>query len=278
VEGQSGSGQQYVLGNQAEELARLDRQASFLERPTRLLLQAAGIGRGIRVLDLGTGLGHVARLAGELVGPTGSVTGIDQSADALSLARERTIAAGATHVSFNEADVCAWRAPDLFDAIVGRLVLFHCADPVAVVRHHVANLRRGGQFIAIDFDIGGSRTDPPVAVVDDALRWVLAAFRAAGAWPRIGARLGIILKDAGLERVTMFGIQPYVFPDDPSGAALLAGVVHSLAPAIIRHGIATPEELELATLEQRIGAAARKAGAVVLTPTLVGAWGYSASA
>jgi hypothetical protein len=81
-----------------------------------------------------------------------------------------------------------------------------------------------------------------------------------------------------LERVTMLGIQPYVSPDDSSGAALLAGVVRSLAPAIIRHGIATVEELGLATLEQRIGEAARKADAVVLTPTLVGAWGYSAPA
>ena len=37
----------YVLGNDAAELARLDRQAASIERPTRLLLQAAGLGRGM---------------------------------------------------------------------------------------------------------------------------------------------------------------------------------------------------------------------------------------
>jgi cyclopropane fatty-acyl-phospholipid synthase-like methyltransferase len=46
----------YVLGSDPQELARLDRQAAFIEAPTRLLLQAAGLAPGMRVLDLGTGL------------------------------------------------------------------------------------------------------------------------------------------------------------------------------------------------------------------------------
>jgi ubiquinone/menaquinone biosynthesis C-methylase UbiE len=275
VEGHTGSEQQYVLGNHAEELDRLDHQASVIERPTRLLLQAAGLAPGMRVLDLGTGLGHVARLAGELVGPSGSVIGIDRSREALTAARQRSQHAGATHVTFVEGDTSAWRATEPFDAIVGRLLLFHVADPVAVARHHMDNLTRGGAFIAIDFDLGSSRAEPPVAVVDDALRWVLEAFHAAGAWPRIGARLGRILEDAGFQRVTTFGIQAYLSSRDRSGAALLAGVVRSLAPAIIRHGIATAEQLDIATLERRIMEAVRHADAVILPPTVVGAWGYS---
>ena len=105
MEGRTGSEQQYVLGNQAEELERLDHQASVIERPTRLLLQAAGVAPGMRVLDLGTGLGHVARLAGELVGPSGSVLGIDRSSEALTAARQRSQHAGTTHVTFVDGDV-----------------------------------------------------------------------------------------------------------------------------------------------------------------------------
>jgi SAM-dependent methyltransferase len=270
-----GSGQTYVLGNHAEELERLDRQAQTIERPTRMLLQAAGLTKGMRVLDLGTGLGHVARLAGELVGPTGSVTGLDQSGDVLAVARDRTKRAGTTHVDFVDGDVTTWRSVEPFDAVVGRLLLFHVADPAAVARHHIANLRRGGLFVAIDFDLGGSRAEPPIALMDDGLRWVEAAFRAAGAWPRIGARLGVLLDEAGFDRVSTFGVQAYFPPSDPSGVAMLAGVVRSLAPAIIRHGIATAEQLELTTLERRLGAAVRQAGSVILTPTVVGAWGGS---
>ena len=275
MDGYTGSQQQYVLGNHAEELDRLDRQASMIERPTRLLLHAAGLAPGMRVLDLGTGLGHVARLAGELVGPSGSVLGIDRSGEALTAARERSRDAGAAHVAFVEGDISAWRASEAFDAIVGRLLLFHVADPVAVARHHMGNLTRGGTFVAIDFDIGGARAEPSVPVVDEALRWIQAAFRAAGAWPRIGARLGGILEEAGFKRVTTFGLQAYLASHDPSGAAMLAGVVRSLAPAIVRHGIATAEKLDIETLERRILEAVRQADAVILPPTVVGAWGYS---
>jgi ubiquinone/menaquinone biosynthesis C-methylase UbiE len=273
MQDQTHTGQRYVLGNHAEELARLDHQAAVIERPTRLLLHAAGLTAGMRVLDLGTGLGHVARLAGEMVGPTGSVLGIDQSADALAVARERTQQAGMAQVTFAEGNVLEWRAPAPFDAIVGRLLLFHVPDPIAVVRHHLQNLRPGGVFVAVDFDLGGTRTEPPVALVATAGRWVHDAFRAAGAWPRVGARLGTILEDAQLTRVGTFGIQAYLSSRDPSGPRLLAGVVRSLAPAIVAHGLATGDELDLPTLEQRIGEAVRAVNAVILPPTVVGAWG-----
>ena len=112
----------------------------------------------------------------------------------------------------------------------------------------------------------------------DAFGWVVAAFRAAGAWPTIGARLGTILEGGGLSQVSTFGIQAYLPSQDPTGAALLAGVVRSLAAAIERHGIATAEQMDVATLEQRIREAMLQADAVLLPPTVVGAWGYSPAA
>jgi ubiquinone/menaquinone biosynthesis C-methylase UbiE len=278
VETDAQSGQTYVLGNDADELARLDHQAAVIERPTRLLLQAAGLAPGMRVLDLGTGLGHVARLAGELVGPTGSVVGIDRSREALTVARQRSQQAGAAHVTFVEGDAVAWHAAAPFDAIVGRLFLFHVANPAAVALHHLRNLRHGGLFVAIDFDIGSARSEPAVAIADDAVRWTEEAFRTAGASPRVGARLGTILEGAGYERVSTFGIQSYLSSRDPSGAALLAGIVRSLAPAIVHHGIATEEQVDLETLHGRIADAVRQADAVVLPPTVVGAWGYASKA
>src|SRR5688572_28748176 len=89
MEAHESSAREYVLGNRAPELARLDAQAKTIEPATRLLLRASGIGAGMRALDLGTGLGHVAQLVAELVGPNGSVVGLDQSADALDEARRR---------------------------------------------------------------------------------------------------------------------------------------------------------------------------------------------
>ena len=267
--------QRYVLGNAPDELTRLDRQAQAIAQASRLLLQSAGIRPGMRVLDLGTGLGHVARIVGELVEPGGAVVGIDRSSEAIAVARQRTEQVGAAHVSFVEADVAGWRASEPFDAVVERLMLFHMPDAAAVVRHHRQNLRADGLFVAIDFDIGACRTDPPVAFVGDVVGWVMDAFSAAGASPRIGARLALILEQAGLSDVSTVGVQAYVPPHSRAGASLLAGVVRSLSTAIVQHGIATAEQLDLGTLEDRIANALRRADAVMLLPTVVGAWGRS---
>jgi SAM-dependent methyltransferase len=265
----------YVLGNDPQELERLDRQAANIEKPTRLLLQSAGISSGMRVLDLGTGLGHVARMVGDLVGSTGSVVGIDESGDALAVARARTETAGARHVSFVEADVRQWQAPEPFDAVVGRLILFHLAEPVAAVRHQLRHLRSGGVFVAVDFDLGGARTEPPVRLLDDVLDWVTRAFAAAGASPHIGARLGPILAEAGLREVKTMGVQGYLQPGDRTAAQLVGAVTRSMGAAIVRHGIATDAQLDLPTLEDRLHDALVRADAVLMPPTVVGAWGRS---
>jgi SAM-dependent methyltransferase len=259
----------YVLGSDEAEAARLDLQAAAIAPATALLLRAAGLAPGMRVLDLGTGPGHVAFLAAELVGPEGSVLGVDQSEALLAVAESRR---GGRNVVFEPGDARAFRAAEPFDAIVTRLLLFHLPDAVDVLRHHRENnLRPGGLMLAIDYDIGSARTEPPVELATTALRWVEAGFRAARADPHIGARLAPLLRAAGFEGVTTFGVQGYLQPDEQP-ERLLAGVVRSLAPQIVASGIATEEELGLDTLEARLAEEVGAAGAVVLPPCVSGAW------
>ncbi len=261
----------YALGSSDQEIERLDRQAASIDAATRLLLRASGIQPGMRVLDLGTGIGHVAMLVAELVGPQGQVVGIDNSSKLLDVAALR--AASRPQLRFVEGDVRSWRDEEPFDAIVGRLILFHLADPVSVLRHHAAGLRPDGLLLALDFDLGASRAEPPLPLVDDALGWVKAAFRRAGANPAIGTKLVPLLAGAGLADVQGFGVQGYSAPGDPRGPALLSGVVRTLAPQIVAAGLATPGQIGIDTLETRVADAARASGSVVVLPTLVGAWG-----
>src|SRR5215213_2899165 len=241
----------YVLGSDDAEVARLDLQAGAIAPPTGLLLQAAGIGPGMRVLDLGTGLGHVAFAVADMVGRGGTVVGVDQSATLLEIAEARRRAAGLEHVRFEEGDARTFRGDAPFDAMVMRLLLFHLPDAVDVLRHHLHALRPGGVMLAIDSDMGAARADPPVALVDTVLDWVERAFRSAGADPRVGAHLAPM----GAEAVTTLGIQGYFGPDDRSGAALFAGMARALAPQITAKGIASEDEVGIDTLEARIFAA-----------------------
>jgi cyclopropane fatty-acyl-phospholipid synthase-like methyltransferase len=95
----------YGLGRSEAETRRLLAQARGAELPLRRLFEDAGIGQGMRVLDLGSGAGDVAMAAAELVGPAGSVVGVDMNPTILEAARERTAAAGLENVAFVAGDL-----------------------------------------------------------------------------------------------------------------------------------------------------------------------------
>src|SRR5258708_28860788 len=69
----------YILGHSKQELRRLMLQAENLRPITARLLREAGLAPGMRVVDLGCGVGDVAVLAAELGGPTGTVIAIDRN-------------------------------------------------------------------------------------------------------------------------------------------------------------------------------------------------------
>jgi SAM-dependent methyltransferase len=261
----------YSLGSSDPEIARLEAQAEFLREPTRVLLAASGIGPGMRVLDLGTGLGHVAAAVADIVGPDGEVVGLDIDARMLDAARTRT--ERLSNVRFVEGDVARWREDGSFDAVVGRLILFHVPDPAGVLRHHQEAVRPGGRVVMLDYDIGGLRAEPsdPLTVRMAAL--IMAAFRAAGADPTIGSRLKHILAESGVEDVAGFAIADYLANDDPVGPGMLAGVVGSLAPVMVAHGLATEDELGLDTLATRAKESLQSTDSVLIPPLLAGAWG-----
>src|SRR3954468_13171144 len=173
----------YVLGSNDAEVARLDAQASSIAGATEALLRAAGIGGAMRVLDLGSGLGHVAFMVAGLLGPGGSVLGIDQSERLLETAERRRAARGADTVEFLHADARTFAPSERFDAIVGRLVMFHLPDRADVIRRLLDLLRPGGTMLLVEFDLGTIRAEPAAPVVKSVRVWVEAAFPPVGAAP-----------------------------------------------------------------------------------------------
>jgi ubiquinone/menaquinone biosynthesis C-methylase UbiE len=121
------------MGRTEHETQRLRRQGQLYGPLTRRLLAAAGVGPGMRVLDVGSGAGDVALLLAELVGPTGSVVGIDSNPKLLATARGRAQAAGHVNVTFVAGDLRELTLEEDFDAVVGRLILCHLEDPAAVL-------------------------------------------------------------------------------------------------------------------------------------------------
>src|SRR5215831_10506873 len=93
------STQTYVFGHSVGEAQSIQLLAQILAPMTRQFLEQAGLCAGMKVLEVGSGAGDVALLAAGLVGPTGTVIGVDNNQAILETARAHAQAARLTQVS-----------------------------------------------------------------------------------------------------------------------------------------------------------------------------------
>ena len=112
----------------------------------RLLLEAAAIVPGERVLDLGCGNGASTIEAARMAAP-GEVVGIDLSAAMLSNARARSAAAGLTNATFVHGDAQVHDfGPECFDVVVSNVGAMFFDDKVAAFTNLRRALRPGGRM------------------------------------------------------------------------------------------------------------------------------------
>jgi SAM-dependent methyltransferase len=113
---------------------------------------------GCRVLDLGCGTGRDVYLLAQLVGPEGTVVGVDMTAEQLDVARQHQAhhaeCFGFDNVRFLEGTIETLEALPLecgsFDVIVSNCVVNLSIDKGAVLRGVRRLLRPGGEFFFSD--------------------------------------------------------------------------------------------------------------------------------
>jgi SAM-dependent methyltransferase len=264
----------YVLGRTADETERLQAQAAFVRPFTERLFRDAGIGRGMKVLDLGSGAGDVALLAARLVGSEGAVVGIDVNPSILETARARAREAGHSNVSFEAGDIRELSLPQDFDAVVGRYVLMFMPDPAAAMRAVVDHLRPGGIAAFQEPDLTqGPYAHPSSALLDQIWQWISVAFRESGADPEMGLKLRNLYLGAGLSDLHLEADRFLGGGADWGGYGHLAGIVTSILPFLETRGIATAKEVQPETLAERLRCDILSRDGVVMWLTLVRLYG-----
>ena len=266
---------EYALGHSPQELDRLAVQARLLEPFTRRVFEQAGLGPGMSVLDVGSGAGDVALLVREMVGPEGKVVGTDRAPEALTRARERAAALGYSNVTFAQGDPVEMPAEELFDAVVGRFVLMYYPSPADALRGLARHVRPGGILAFQESDNSGARSFPPVPLFDRFFEVTLRAHELSGSDPRMGLKLYPAFIAAGLPAPSLeanVGIMGFEDPYLEPLSNFFAQSLRSLMPAILKHGVATEEELGVDTYAERMVAAFRQAGGILISPPFVGAW------
>jgi ubiquinone/menaquinone biosynthesis C-methylase UbiE len=265
----------YLLGRSEGETRRLILQHQIYSPITRRVFEAAGIGAGMRVLDIGSGAGDVSILLAELVGPRGQVVGVDLNAAILETARARVQAAGWRNVTFYAGDArdLALGAP--FDAVAGRWVLMHLTDPVAMLRFLATLLRPGGIVAFHESDFSYPPTMfPPSPLSRQILGWTCPQPGKLQGGPdmQMGTKLYHAFLDAGLPAPELRLEAPIGSGAEWPGYAYTAETVRSLLPMLERMLGVDPDDVGIDTLAERLREDAVAGGRVQLLPLTVGAW------
>ncbi len=189
----------YVLESEKER-RRLEVQAGMLEPFTKRFLAGAGLSNGMSILDVGTGVGDVAFLAAEMVGPTGRVLGIDCEGGMIKRAQQRAHAKQVENIQFQTGSLLPGEQLGKFDFVTGRLVTAFQPDQVDFLRRVVSRVKVGGSIALIEagWNLCGTWTNPTIPAYDELIERSLSLIETLGFDTQLGSRLTQLFAHAGL--------------------------------------------------------------------------------
>jgi demethylmenaquinone methyltransferase/2-methoxy-6-polyprenyl-1,4-benzoquinol methylase len=136
----------HMFDSSASDYDRVDRVLALGSGSwyRRQALLRAGLGEGMRMLDVAVGTGLVAREALALVGPTGRVVGVDPSAGMLA-----QLDGPGLMLARGRAETLPF-APRSFDFLCMGYALRHLSDLSAVFAEFRRVLRPGGRLLVLE--------------------------------------------------------------------------------------------------------------------------------
>jgi ubiquinone/menaquinone biosynthesis C-methylase UbiE len=262
----------YALGHADVEVQRLLLQGQLYNDYTEHALRLAGLRPGMRVLDVGCGPGDVSFIAAGLVGPRGSVLGVDAAPEMIELARGRATEKGLPTVQFTQSSLDAITLDEPVDAVIDRLILMHLPDPAAAVQRLSTLVRPGGVIAFSENDITGTFSVPEIRLFNQVTAGIARAFEAMGLSPRFGTTLHTIFADAGLGVPRLTLGTPIGTANETNLLAYAAEVWRLIAPIAQQAGFAIDELDDIDGFVPRFRQEARAVDALIAMPPLITAW------
>jgi SAM-dependent methyltransferase len=237
----------YVLATGDAAAHRLNLLHRTYGPAGRELLLRAGIRPGMRVADLGCGVGMVTQVLAELVGPGGEVIGVDFSTAQIKHAR--TSLGDLANVKFVEASATDTKLErESFDLVYSRFLLIHLKEPHVALREMYDLLKPDGILVCEDGDLTSADSEP-----DSKLKEFSNLFAGLGpCWGvdySLGRRLLHLVIDANFADPEITFNQP-VFAKGENKRLLDLSVAEA-GPSFIKAGLISENELEDLLVEMR---------------------------
>ena len=178
--------------------SRLYPVPGYPQRAQRVrAVQALGLRPGGSVVDIACGTGLNFSLIEQVIGPNGTIVGVDLTDAMLTQAQHRIRANGWSNIRLVQADAAAFDFPTEVDAILSTYALTQVPECADVIARGAAALSYGGRWAVLDlkapdnapqwlaqFGIALAR---PFGSIDD---WIMRR-----PWERIGAAMHDTLAD-----------------------------------------------------------------------------------
>ena len=238
----------YVLATGDAAAHRLRILHNIYGEGARQLLTRAGIRPGMRVADLGCGVGMVTQLLSQLVGPDGEAVGVDFSSAQITKAKQ-LLSPDSSNVSFVEASATqTGLEPESFDLVYCRFLLIHLQEPEKALSEMYRLLKPNGILVCEDGDLTSAGSEPY-----SKLQAFAVLFGQLGpCWGvdyTLGRRLFRLILDANFSEPDITYNQPVIVRGE--NKRLLELSVAEAGAAFIEAGLINSDELERVLTEMR---------------------------
>jgi SAM-dependent methyltransferase len=241
----------YYVAETDETIGRLIRLSRLEAQNVLDGLRRTDLGPGDKVVELGCGpLGALNELS-DLVGPVGTVVGVDMDQAALGHARALLDRAGRDNVRLIHANVNAEPSEELrrlgpFDAAYCRAFLLHQPDPAQTLRRIAALLRPGGHVVAHELlEDPPPRSEPEVPEIGQFCSWLREVGQRVGTAPDVARQFHTVCRQAYLREVGQRLFGQVQTRDAWQMLQSWQESVRASGPSILRHGVASEEEISV---------------------------------
>ncbi len=262
----------YVIHGGVAGSKRMEIVARAYCATTLPLLHRAGIRPGLHCLDLGCGAGEVTFEIARLVGPTGSVVGMDMDSVKLEIARKRAVQQGVGNTDFRHVDVFAWDDDSLYDLIYVRFLLTHLPQCGRVLPKLLRALHPGGALAVEDMNLEGFVAVPPNAAHSRFLDLYREVVHRRGGDPNIGPKLLTMLTAVGIQQLGL----AIVYPEHQLGSGKDISLITliGISEALLAEKLI--EESELQALLSELERYTRDPLSIICGPRVFQLWGRRA--
>jgi SAM-dependent methyltransferase len=243
----------YVLDGSDRDLQRLLSVAEVQAESARTAIGRIGDIAGWRAIECGCGpLGCLAVLS-DLVGPGGTVVGVDFSEATVERARSVVAVLGIGNVEVVAGDVHEFDVADVggpFDLGYTRAFLMHQADPERTLRKIAGMLRPGGWLLVQEpLRTPPPQSYPPVGAIGRYWGLMHEAAARSGVAPDAVENLRASAARAGFEIAGARGFFNVMEP--PVGFDIHASAVAALKSRLVGTGVAAGPEVDELELSLR---------------------------